>query len=100
MSGYEGSQLEYYLRPPPGRAPPPEYVPPDSLYPTVPYIQERVEDQRAEDQPLDNSSVQGYLDQITNLLSLLHDRVRSNEEKVTSMHSTLQQIQTLVQNPN
>ena len=99
MSGYEGSQLDYLLRVRDGRAPQTAYVSPD-YRPTAPIFQERAEDQRAENQPLDNSSVQGYLDQITNLLSLLHDRVRTNEEKVASMHSTLQQIQTLVQNPN
>ena len=80
--------------------PPPAYVPPpNSLYPTVPYVQEREDREYPEDQPRENpNNIKGYLDQITNLLSLLHDRVRRNEEKVASMHSTLQQIKTLVQN--
>ena len=82
------------------RGEPPAYVPPpNSLYPTVPYVQEREDREYPEDQPQENpNNIKGYLDQITNLLSLLHDRVRHNEEKVASMHSTLQQIKTLVQN--
>ena len=82
------------------RGEPPAYVPPpNSLYPTVPYVQERADSlEYPEDQPRENpNNIKGYLDQITNLLSLLHDRVRRNEEKVASMHSTLQQIKTLVQ---